>query len=150
MSPFKQERGRGRRKRTGSATASRTTSGAGSDDGCDGCQASAEPDEGGQSQRGSLPLVEEWIGPGMGHGLAPEGWVLVRSFCYTNAYTLQHRALCFCTKWCLATLCCPTSCPKPSLSLPYAALMRVLSPVIYFIFLFHFISFHFICSSCLI
>jgi hypothetical protein len=34
-------------------------SGPGSGDGCDGCQASAEPDEGGQSQRGSLLLVEE-------------------------------------------------------------------------------------------
>ena len=34
-------------------------SGPGSEDGCEGYQASAEPDEGGQSQRGSLPLVEE-------------------------------------------------------------------------------------------
>ena len=38
-------RGEGtRRKRTGSATASSTTSGAGSDTGCEGRQASAEPD----------------------------------------------------------------------------------------------------------
>ena len=47
-----------------------TASGPGSDDGCDGYQASAEPDEGGQSQRGSLPLVEEedesWDGTRVG------------------------------------------------------------------------------------
>ena len=42
-------------------------SGPGSGDGCDGCQASAEPDEGGQSQRGSLLLVEEWMSPGVEH-----------------------------------------------------------------------------------
>ena len=80
MSPFKQERGRGRRKRTGSATASRTTSGAGSDDGCDGIRASTEPDEGGQSQRGSLSLVEEENDTRDRHEKASRGMVYVHNF----------------------------------------------------------------------
>ena len=53
--------------RTRRRTASTTLSGQGSEDGCDGCQASAEPVEGIQSQLGSFPLVEEWMSPGVGH-----------------------------------------------------------------------------------
>ena len=57
------------------------TSGSGSEDGCDGCQASAEPDEGGQSQRGSLLLVEEVNDTRDRHAKARMGMTLVHIYC---------------------------------------------------------------------
>ena len=55
-------------------------SGSGSKDGCDGCQASAEPDEGGQSQRSNLLLVEEVNDTRDRHAKARRGMILVHNF----------------------------------------------------------------------
>ena len=67
-----------------------TTSGPGSDDGCDGCRASTEPDEGGQSQRGTLPLVEEVNDTRDRHAKASRGMIHVHNFLLYTALLDMH------------------------------------------------------------
>ena len=66
------------------------TSGPESEDGCDGSRASTEPDEGGQSQIGSLPLVEEVKETRDRHAKANRGMKFLRNFLLYNALVHMH------------------------------------------------------------
>ena len=75
------------------------TSGPGSEDGCDGIWASTEPDERGQSHRGTLPLVEELNESRDRHANAHESMIPVGNFIihtallYIHSNTMHFHAL---------------------------------------------------------
>jgi hypothetical protein len=91
-------RGR-RRERTRKGAAGTATSGLVSGDGCHGIRASTEPDERGQSQRGTLPLVEEVNESRDRHEKARESMRPVSNFLihtallYIHSTTMHFHAL---------------------------------------------------------